>query len=97
MSGQLCHFTNSIWIGSGHSTNIPLVVTLLLDFRYHSLEGGATPDGGKRLRGDAVSNALQALLHERFTLEQTQRNSSVYPPAEPPPPVIPENSKSKQV
>jgi len=65
---QLCHFTNSIWIRSGNSADIQLAVTLLLDFSYHSLEGGAATDGGKCLGGDAVGNALKALLHKCFTL-----------------------------
>lgn len=65
---QLCHFTNSIWIWSGNRADIQLAVTLLLDFGYHSLKGGAAADGEECLRGDAIGNALKALLHKRFTL-----------------------------
>lgn len=72
VAGYLCYFANSIWIESGNGTNIQLAVALLLDVRYHSLESGAASDCGKCLGGDAVSNALKALLHESFTLWQEE-------------------------
>lgn len=68
VAGQLRHFANGIWIESGDGADVQLAVTLLLDVGDHSLESGAASDGGERLGGDAVRDALKALLHERFTL-----------------------------
>ena len=69
MAGQLGHLSDGVRVGAGHGAQVQLAVALLLHLRDHPLEGGAAAEGGEGLGGDAVSNALQTLLHKGFTLK----------------------------
>ena len=69
VGGHLHHLTDGIWVGARHGAQVQLAVALLLHLRDHPLEGGAAAEGGEGLGGDAVSNALQTLLHKGFTLK----------------------------
>lgn len=57
----------------GNIADAQPAVAFLLDFGYHSLEGGAATDGGECLGDDAIGDALKALLYKRFTLERKEQ------------------------
>lgn len=69
VAGQLSYLCNGFWVWFGHSADVQLGVALLLNLRDHPLERGTTAHGKKDLGGDAIGDALQALLHKGLALE----------------------------
>lgn len=74
VAGQLCYLCNRFWVWLGHSTDVQLSVALLLNLWDHPLESGTTAHSEKDLGGDAIGDALQALLHKGLALENAPKN-----------------------
>lgn len=71
---QLSYLCNGFWIWLGHSADVQFGVALLLNLRDHPLESGTTAHSKKDLGGDAIGDALQALLHKGLALQNGPNN-----------------------
>lgn len=76
VAGQLSYLCNGFWVWPGHSADVQLGVALLLNLRYHPLESGTTAHSNKDLGGDAIGDALQALLHKGLALENGPKHTA---------------------
>lgn len=69
MVWELHHLGDGLGVAAGDAAHVQLAVALLLHLGDHPLERGAPADGQEHLGGHPVGDALQALLHESFSLQ----------------------------